>query len=148
MAFKIKDEWWTCPTEAENGRLIMVSGRDGVAPARETGKYTARVTVSWEYGNTSDGMPDAETAELMGTVTDALLDAFRKDPIAIMTGIYTGDGKREWVFYTRNLGIFGRVFNRALEPLDTIPIVIEAENDPEWAEYEEMRSITYIPPED
>lgn len=148
MSLKIKNEWWTCPTEAENGRLIMVSGRDGVGPARDTGKYTARVTVTWNYDNTADGMPDVETSKLMGEVTDALLEAFSRDPIGILTGIYTGDGKREWVFYTRNLNIFGRVFNRALEELETIPIVIEAENDPDWAEYDEMRNLTYIPPQD
>ena len=47
-----------------------------------------------------------------------------------MTGIYTGDGRRDWVFYTQNLNIFGRVFNRALEPLEQMPLLIEAESDP------------------
>lgn len=65
-----------------------------------------------------------------------------------MTGIYTGDGERDWVFYTQNLNIFGRVFNRALEPLEQMPLLIEAESDPDWEEYREMREISYIAPDD
>lgn len=148
MALKIADEWWTAPAQADDGRLIMVTGRDGVQKAIDTGKYTSRITVIWDYTDTADGMPDRETSELMEQATDALQRAFSKDPIAIMTGIYTGAGRREWVFYCRNLGIFGKVFNHALEELPTLPIVIEAENDPDWAEYREMRDATYIEPGD
>lgn len=28
--FKIGDEWWTTPTESENGNRIIVTGRRGV----------------------------------------------------------------------------------------------------------------------
>lgn len=93
-------------------------------------------------------MPEDDDARLMEEVTDALADAFKKDRIAVMTGIYTGDGKREWIFYTRNLKIFSIVFNKALEPLPTIPIVIEAEEDADWEEYLHMREETYVPDEE
>ena len=65
-----------------------------------------------------------------------------------MTGIYTGDGRRDWIFYTKNLKIFSVVFNKALEPLDQMPLEIEAEEDGDWSEYREMRDMTYVPPED
>lgn len=84
----------------------------------------------------------------MEEATDALLAAFKVDRVAVMTGIYTGDGKREWVFYTRSLPIFQKVFNRALEPLDTMPLAIEAGEDADWEEYTEMREATYVPDEE
>ena len=31
--FKIGDEWWTTPTESENGNRIIVTGRRGVENA-------------------------------------------------------------------------------------------------------------------
>lgn len=34
-----------------------------------------------------------------------------------MTGIYTGDGERNWIFYTLSLPIFGSKLNEALAPL-------------------------------
>lgn len=145
---KYTDKWWSYPAEAENGRTIIVTGRDDIEQFRDSGKYRYRIDVSWEYRSLPDGMPEEDEARLMEEATDALLDSFKKDRVAVMTGIYTGDGKREWIFYTRSLPIFQKVFNLALEPLDAIPLVIEASDDPDWEEYTEMRERTYVPDED
>ncbi len=145
---KQTDKWWSYPAEADNGRTIIVTGRDEVEPWRDTGKYVYRIDVTWEYEARRDGMPCDEDARRMDEATAALLEAFKKDPAAVMTGIYTGDGRREWIFYTRSLPIFQKVFNRALEPLDQMPLAIEASEDADWSEYSEMREATYIPPEE
>ncbi|MDE5658599.1 MAG: DUF695 domain-containing protein, partial [Muribaculaceae bacterium] len=95
-----KDDWWTSPTEGENGALIMVTGRRDVEKFRDNPKYSIRVEVSWKYDGESNGMPGTATSQLMEEVHDALLAVFAKDPVAVMTGIYTGDNRRDWVFYT------------------------------------------------
>lgn len=141
---KILDRWWTAPAEAENGKLIMVTGRDGVEEVMADGRYRYRIDISWRYNALPDGLPEEEDAKLMEQVTDALLDAFRKDKVGVVTGIYTGDGERDYVIYTRNLKVFGGVLNKALAELPTVPIVIDAEDDPEWSEYREMRERSYI----
>ena len=145
---KYTDKWWTYPAESESGKTIIVTGRDQIDHFRESGKYSYRIDVKWKYNSLPDGMPDDEDAKLMEQVTDSLLTAFKKDTVAVMTGIYTGDGERDWVFYTKSLHIFSLVFNKALEELPTIPFIIEAMEDPEWEEYNEMREQTYIPDED
>ena len=101
--FKIGDEWWTTPTESENGNRIIVTGRRGVENAIASGKFNDRIEITWKYDSDKNGMPDFKTSSLMEAVTDALNAAFKKDQAAILTGIYTGDGERNWVFYTRNL---------------------------------------------
>ena len=123
----------------------MVTGRDYMDDIIAKGKFKYRVTVGWDYERRSDGMPCDADAEMMEKATDALQKEFGKDKVAYMTGIYTGDGRRDWIFYTTNLNIFGKVFNRALENLDAMPLSIEAEEDPDWAEYREMKEISYIP---
>lgn len=143
-----KERWWSAPTEAETGATVIVTGRDYLDEVIEKGKYIYRVDVAWEYEPGRGGMPGDADAELMEKATDALQAAFRKDKIAYMTGIYTGDGRRDWIFYTRNLNIFNKVFNLALADLDQMPLLIEAEEDPEWKEYAEMREISYIPEDD
>lgn len=143
---KLTDEWWTAPAEAEDGRLVMVTGRDDLEEVMASGKYVYRVEVVWRYEASRDGMPGREDARLMEEVDEALKLTFKKNKIAVMTGIYTGAGERDWVFYTSDLKIFSQVFNRALSALPTIPIVIEAESDPDWQEYREMRETTYITP--
>lgn len=142
------ERWWSAPTEAENGRTIIVTGRDYMDEIIAKGKFIYRVTVSWEYNSLSYGMPEDEDARLMEEATDSLMQEFKKDKVAYLTGIYTGDGRRDWVFYTQNLNIFGRVFNRALASLPQMPLLIEAESDPDWSEYREMRDISYIAPDD
>lgn len=142
----LKDEWWTAPAESESGRLIMVTGRDGLDEAIAAGKYIYRIDVSWKYNEQADGMPDADDAALIDEVDTALKETFRKNKIGIITGIYTGDGQRDWVIYTYNLKTFSSVFNRALAELPTVPIVIDAESDPDWEEYRNMRETTYIAP--
>lgn len=145
---KYTDKWWSYPAESESGKTIIVTGRDLVDEYRTGGKYIYRIDVSWAYNSLPDGMPEEEDAKLMEEATDALLEAFKKDRVAVMTGIYTGDGKRDWVFYTKNLKIFSIVFNKALEELPTIPIVIEASEDADWEEYTHMREETYVPDEE
>lgn len=142
------DKWWSYPAEGDNGKTVIVSGRDNIDKFRDSGKYNYRINVSWKYNSLPDGLPEEGDAELMEQATDALQSALSKDKVAVMTGIYTGDGRRDWVFYTKNLHIFSNVFNRALEPLDTMPLEIEAEEDAAWEEYTEMREMTYVPDED
>lgn len=145
---KYTDKWWSYPAVGESGRTIIVTGRDRIDDYKDSGKYVYRIDVCWEYNSLPDGMPEDDDATLMEEATDALIEAFKKDRVAVMTGIYTGDGKRDWVFYTKNLKIFSIVFNNALESLPTIPIVIDAEEDADWEEYTHMREETYVPDEE
>lgn len=145
---KIPDEWWSCPTQGEHGKLIIVTGRDGVQPAIDKGKHKYRVVVTLKYEATPDGMPTDAAAEQLDAATEALKSATLKDDAAILTGIYTGEGVREWVFYTVSLHIFGNILNRALADLPLLPLEIEAFEDPTWEEYRHMRAETYIAPEE
>lgn len=141
---KIGNEWWTSPTESETGALIMVTGRQGVEPVIATGKYNDRIEITWKYTPEKNGMPDFKTSSLMEQVTDALNNAFAKDSAAVMTGIYTGDGKRNWVFYTLNPKKFQYMLNDALKDFELLPITLYAEKDPEWNEYREMKDLSEV----
>lgn len=130
-----RQDWWTAPAESDSGELVMVSGRRDVQRFRDNPRFSIRVEVTWRY----DGaMPGRETAELMEQAQQALQEAFSRDPVAVLTGIYTGAGERNWVFYTTSTNIFGRKLNEALALLPELPLSIYAENDPEWEEYREM----------
>lgn len=141
------NDWWTCPTESEDGRLIMVSGRRDIDVFRQNPRFKIRVDITWRYSDSPEAnMPDEPTAKLMEEVTDALNAELAKDPVAVMTGIYTGAGERNWVFYTLSTNIFNKKLNNALASLPLLPLIISAENDPEWLEYDEMREMSEIDP--
>ncbi len=140
------DIWWTAPTEAENGNVVIVTGRDRIDDFINSGKYIYRVEVRWRYEG--GAMPDTATSQLMEDATEALKATFKKDRVAVLTGIYTGDGQRDWIFYVKKLNVFNTAFNRALADLPTLPLEVEAFSDPDWEEYHEMRDNSYIPDED
>lgn len=135
---KISNDWWTAPAEAHNGQLIMVTGRRNMHVVKETGFYNTRIEVTWTYDPDANGMPCYEVSKLMEGAHEAFDAVFGKDPVAVNTGIYTGAGERNWVFYTRSLHIFQRKLNEALASLPVLPLSFHAEDDPEWEEYAEM----------
>lgn len=139
-----KNDWWTSPTESVGGNLIMVTGRRDVERFRKNPKFSIRVEITWKYPFGTDGMPDMATSMLMEQVNNVLQDIFERDPVAVMTGIYTGDGERNWIFYTVSTHIFGRKINEALADFELLPITIYTENDPEWEEYSEMKELSEI----
>ncbi|MBO4954881.1 MAG: DUF695 domain-containing protein [Muribaculaceae bacterium] len=130
--------WWTAPALSENGNRIMVSGRKDIERFRENPRFSIRVEISWPYTPDAQGFPDEMTSELMEQAHEALEATFAKDPVAVLTGVFTGDGRRDWVFYTLSTNIFGRKLNEALAHLPLLPLEIKAENDPEWEAYSEM----------
>lgn len=137
-----KNEWFTCPTTDENGNTIIVTGRVDVESYRARERNNIRVEVTLPYTPAGPlGFPDDETAELLEKVTDAFHLALKGKNAALLTGIYTGAGERNWVFYTFSTDVFGSFLNRALAELPLLPLKIYAENDPRWAEYDEMRAI-------
>ncbi len=145
---KFPDKWWTYPAESESGRTILATGRDCLDKVIASGKYRYRLDVSWDYEAQADGMPSDTDARLMEQATDSLLKSFDKSKSAILTGIYTGDGRRDWIFYCLNLKVFSYVFNEALAALPELPLKIEATEDEDWSEYKELRERTYVPDED
>lgn len=137
--YEFPGEWLTAPATGDDGELVMVTGRTDVARFRDNPRFNIRVTVSWRYGDS--GMPDTATSLLMQDVAERLVREFAADPVAVLTGIYTGAGLREWVFYTLSLNIFGRKLNERLADLPLLPLQIEAESDPAWHEYTEMSQV-------
>ena len=130
--------WWTAPTESESGRLIMVTGRKDIEKFRSNERFKIRIEVTWKYEGDANGMPDTATSQLMEEVQEALQNEFRKDPVAVLTGIFTGDDQRDWIFYSLSTHIFGRKLNEALASFPLLPLTIYTENDPDWEQYDGM----------
>ena len=145
---QISDEWWTAPAEAENGNLIMVTGRRDMDGVKATGKYVYMVELTWRYDGDKQGMPDLATSRLMEYVTVSMQEAFAAVPVAATTDIYTGDGIRNWVFYARSLHLFEKKLNESLAAFDKLPLEIEAFEDPNWEEYAEMRETEILGDDD
>lgn len=135
----ISEDWWTAPSEDNEGRTVLVTGRRALDNVIATGRYRYRIEMTWLYEPDNTGMPNYQTSCTMEKATDALQDSLRRDPVAVMTGIYTGAGERNWVFYAVSLKSFQAMLNQALSVLEEqLPLTFHAEEDPDWEEYREM----------
>lgn len=133
------DDWQTTPTVDNEGHTIIVTGRLDVSKFRSRSKYNIRVEITLPYTSEGElGFPDDETARQLEAITDAFETNLKGKNTAILTGIYTGGGERNWVFYTFSTDVFTSFLNRALASFPVLPLSIYAENDPDWAEYTEM----------
>ena len=74
----------------------------------------------------------------MEEAQESLQALLHKDPVAVLTGIFTGDSKRDWIFYSLSTHIFGKKLNEALASFPLLPITVYCENDPGWEQYDEM----------
>ena len=136
---RLTDQWFTAIAESQEGSdTIFVSGRIGIDEFRLSGKFRERAEVTWRYEPDSKGMPDESTAEQMESVMEVLKRAMEKNKLAILTGVYTGAGERNMIFYTRNIPAFGTTLNEALSSFPLLPLTIYTEKDAEWDEYAEM----------
>lgn len=135
---RLTNDWFTALSEDEEGKLIYINGRDNLDEFILSGKFKERVEISWEYEGDSKGMPSAELSEQMEKMEEALTRAMEKDKLSILTGVYTGENQKTWIFYTRTVRVFGERMNEALAPFDLFPIRIYTEIDPDWEEYKDM----------
>ena len=136
---RLSDEWFTAIAESEVGNdTIFVSGRCDIDEFIKSGKFRERAEVTWSYEADVKGMPGEAVAERMEEVMAVLKRAMEKNKLAILTGVYTGAGERNMVFYTRNIPAFGNTLNEALASFELLPLTIYTEKDPDWSEYAEM----------
>lgn len=134
-------QWVCAPFESnESQRMILGACRLDVGKFRKKGKMVYRLTVGWPYDKAED-LPDEDLSIEMERVQERLEMTFRKDPVAVMTEIYTGDGLREWVFYTASLHIFQKKFNEALDGMPGLPLTFSVEEDALWEEYDATAEI-------
>lgn len=133
----LTDNWFTALSENEDGTYTFISGRTNIEVFIKSGKLKQRLEVVWNYKADAKGLPadDAE-AQQMEEVGDKLRAAMEKDKLAIVTGIYTGQGKREINFICRNLEAFGQRLNDTLSTYPQLPIVVNAYDDPDNEEYQ------------
>lgn len=136
------NEWFTVPAAGDDGKTVIVTGRLDVDKFRSRPRNSIRVEVSMPYTPEGPlGFPDDATAKLLEEATEAMLAQLKGKNTAIMTGIFTGAGRRDWIFYTFSTEVFGAFLNRALAELPVLPLEIYAENDPTWGAYDEMLTV-------
>ena len=81
------------------------------------------------------GMPAQKQVERMQLFEDLLRSALEGPGQAYLTVIVTGNGVREWQWYSRDPAETMALVNKALSNHDPFPVQFSVQDDPDWQAY-------------
>lgn len=125
-------------TRPSDGHRIIYRYRSEFGPSYKRASYPDRVIIAWSY-QSANGMPSKTERESMDRMEDLLTPFVEKTPLSILALVSTGEGHREWVYYTRSQSEFMTKVNEALRGHPRFPVEIDLSKDPEWSRYEEFK---------
>jgi hypothetical protein len=134
----IIEKWFESSGEVGDD-VFFVKGRRNLRSMTESGKFPTRIDVIWEFESPdSTGQPSQSTLMEMEAMEELLLESMEKDFQSVLAGIFTGNGHREWYWYTQDKDEFLSRFNACMGKRGGLPLEIFHQNDPDWNEYKDM----------
>lgn len=135
------DERWSVAEAQKNGKPLIVRYRsrrpEGVAPAG----YPFLLSATWSYQPaTLAGLPSEQDVELMSRFEDALESALESSGSAHLMVVLTGNGDRDWLWYSRGEEDSMRQVNRALKGHKPYPVQFSVQRDPRWRAYAQFET--------
>jgi hypothetical protein len=135
----IAQVWATAISRNESaGTAIVFRYIKEFAPGFVRGAQPIRIIITWNYEG-AKGMPNADTNGRMIEMEDVLDPAVSANALSTLSLVSTGNGLKEWIYYTKSEAEFLARLNAALGPLAAFPIEIYVEKDPTWKSYETFR---------
>lgn len=126
-------------TRPSDGHRIVYRYQSDFAPGFERARFPDRVVIAWAYDSDS-GMPSKPEREAMDRLEDLLAPYVEQPALSNLALVSTGEGLREWTYYTRSQDEFMAKLNEALARLPRFPIEIDLAKDPRWERYDAFRS--------
>ena len=128
-----KAEDWTLAQGKAGDNMTIVRALARVPLAEQRAARPVLVTITWSYdGEASAGMPSRALYDRMEGFEEVLFAALDESDWATEAAAITGNGARQWRFYTADAEDFIARFTAALAGETIYPIELEAVDDPEW----------------
>lgn len=134
---------WTVAQGEDDGKPILLRIRNPAPKFAKKSKFAQMLAIAWPYESPGDhGLPVEEDLAAMTELEELLVAAFEDTKQGFLSVVVTGNGIREWQFYSSDVETAGLVINESLADYDPFPIQISTEHDPEWEAYERFLDIT------
>jgi len=142
MDADMQESWVLEEGESENGLPFTIRFREDLPAKSEIKKLNTLIIVSWFFEPVNGtGMPGEEVLNEMEDFEDLIDEALVEKGTARLMTVFTGEGIREWQFYTDDEEFFIRKFNEAMEGRPVLPLEIEAFEDENWESYSDYTGI-------
>lgn len=135
---ELNDTWFGLEG-TDNDHPFLIRGRENLQAFQQSGFYTERIDIVWEYQSNDDSlMPEHADVLLMEQVENALVEHLENDFQSILAFVFTGNNQRVWYWYTKNVQQAGSRINHVLMHFKQLPIQILSEPDPDWQTYHDI----------
>jgi len=136
-----RDPWMVAETE-EDGMPMVYRVRQNIPDHVEVDEFPYLVCVVWAYEPVVDnGMPGGEVAERQATFEDALDGFIENGGDSEHMVVVTGNGRKEWLWYARDVDDWIEGFSEALSDLPPFPVEIEGYDSEGWRAYKELKQV-------
>lgn len=134
------NEWLTAEG-LENGYPILYRFRANVPHGVYPKHYPHLVIITWPYeSETVDGMPGAIDSSFQNQMESAL-SILDHPSFGFLMMSNTGNGRKQWMWYVKNVKQWSIGMNQRLLTLPSLPISLENMKELNWQSYFEFLSI-------
>ncbi|HEX5278027.1 MAG TPA: DUF695 domain-containing protein [Fluviicoccus sp.] len=131
----MEHHWLTASAEFEDGTKKIYSVREQAPEGASPDEFSTVVVIEWIY---EEQLPDQHLLKEMQAFED-LLEPLDDGEESFLVHIITGDGQREWCYYTRSYDRFIQRMNKLLAGRKHYPLDIEYQDHTDWEYWEEIR---------
>jgi hypothetical protein len=125
------DAWWIGEGFSD-GNPIVIRARESLPAQPDREIYRHLLIVSWKYSPKPSGMPETQVHSAMCAFEDAVEATVEKAGTGVQAASITGNGSKEWRYYTYDPGEFMSQLNDALTGQPAHPLDIQMFDDPDW----------------
>ncbi len=142
MTGENEEIWVARECRLENGLPVFTRFCRDLPVESKLKKLNILIVVSWQYESEDEtGLPSDEVLDQMEEFENVMDESLVDKGTARLMTVFTGEGLREWQFYTDDAEIFMRKFNEALKGKRVLPLEIEALEDENWDAYKDFTEI-------
>lgn len=148
------EDSWVAGRAQVNGHELVIRARAQRPTAELRAACPHLLIVTWKFGETSTGMPtaeeDARVLELEASLDAGMYAGMHAGMHAgvhagidgteagVLAAVITGNGGKEWLYYTSDPDRFMEAFNLAVSGREPYPLAFEGLVDTEWKALAEL----------
>lgn len=119
----------------QDGKPVIYRSLENVPMNQKEADFPNLINIYWPFElDVNNGMPDPETNENQIAFEDAIELLDKKDISHLML-VVTGNGRKEWIWYVKDVDSWLNRLNELLQGHKVYPIEIEVGQDSEWSTY-------------
>lgn len=130
---------WVLAEGSSGGKPLIVRMRSTLPAEADQSLFRYLLIIRWAYEPNERGMPDSDTHKLMNAFEDALEAGTEQRLSGVQAVSLTGDGKKEWRYYTAEVDGFIESLNVDLVGHPHYPLQIESFVDEDWRGLRDMQ---------